>query len=203
MEVRNQLIAAGFSARNKDQIIKKWEDVSSATKAKYAKRKQSGGGAVEWTEVDEAVTEILGKENPFLAAISGGIDPGETLSPLKTPLMNPVKSQKRLLQFALSVSHEVQGQDESRSTFSERPEKLNSDQKEEAAKEDFKEERNKSNLKHDNRSGERNTLTDIQKIYEEQLKEEHEAKMRILRKKEQLLDLKIQLLREKRNRDSV
>lgn len=46
-------------------------------------------------------------------------------------------------------------------------------------------------------------LTDIQKICKEQLKEEHEAKRRILIKKEQLLNVKMQLLREKLNRDSV
>ena len=36
---------------------------------------------------------------------------------------------------------------------------------------------------------------DIEKVYEEHLKEEHEVKMRILKRKEQLLDLKLQLFR--------
>ena len=40
---------------------------------------------------------------------------------------------------------------------------------------------------------------DIKKVYEEYLKEEHEVKMRILKKKEQLLDLK--LFRRKLNTD--
>ena len=74
LEVRNQLVAAGFPPRTKEQLKKKWEDLSSATKAKYAKRKKSGGGAIQWTEVDELITEILGKENPSLVSIVGGID---------------------------------------------------------------------------------------------------------------------------------
>ena len=36
---------------------------------------------------------------------------------------------------------------------------------------------------------------DIEKVYEEHLTEEHEVKMRILKRKEQLLDLKLQLFR--------
>ena len=36
---------------------------------------------------------------------------------------------------------------------------------------------------------------DIEKVQEEHLKEEHEVQMRILKKKEQLLDLKLQLFR--------
>ena len=43
---------------------------------------------------------------------------------------------------------------------------------------------------------------DIEKVYEEHLKEEHEVfYMRILKKKEQLLDLKSQLFRRKLNND--
>ena len=41
----------------------------------------------------------------------------------------------------------------------------------------------------------------IEKVYEENLKEEHEVKMRILKKKEQLLDLKSQLFQRKLNND--
>ena len=42
LEVRNQLVDAGFPSRTKEQLKKKWEDLSSATKAKYAKRKKTG-----------------------------------------------------------------------------------------------------------------------------------------------------------------
>ena len=79
LEVRNQLVAAGFPPRTKEQLKKKWEDLSSATKAKYAKRKKTGGGAIEWTDVDELITEILGKENPSLVSIVGGIDSGDNI----------------------------------------------------------------------------------------------------------------------------
>ena len=43
------------------------------------------------------------------------------------------------------------------------------------------------------------TKRNIEKVHEEHLKEEHEVKMRILKKKEQLLDLK--LFRRKLNTD--
>ena len=66
LEVRNQLVAAVFPQRTKEQLKKKWESLLSATKAKYAKRMKTGGGAIEWTDVDELITEILGKENPSL-----------------------------------------------------------------------------------------------------------------------------------------
>ena len=39
LEVRNQLVAAVFPQRTKEQLKKKWESSLSATKAKYAKRK--------------------------------------------------------------------------------------------------------------------------------------------------------------------
>ena len=66
LEVRNQLVAAGFPPRTKEQLKKKWQGLSSATKPKHTKRKKTGGGAIEWTDVDELITEILGKENPSL-----------------------------------------------------------------------------------------------------------------------------------------
>ena len=66
LEVRNQLVAAVFPQRTKEQLKKKWESLLSATKAKYAKRKKTGGRAIEWTDVDELITEILGNENPSL-----------------------------------------------------------------------------------------------------------------------------------------
>ena len=42
LEVHTVSIAAGFPPRTKEQLKKKWEDLSSATKAKYAKRKKTG-----------------------------------------------------------------------------------------------------------------------------------------------------------------
>ena len=76
LEVRNQLVAARFPPRTKEQLKKKW---SSATKAKYAKRKKTGDGAKEWADVDELTTKILGKENISLVSIVGGIDSGDNV----------------------------------------------------------------------------------------------------------------------------
>ena len=45
----------------------------------HAKRKKTGGGAIEWADVDELITEILGKENPSLVSIVGGIDSGDNI----------------------------------------------------------------------------------------------------------------------------
>ena len=42
IEVRNWLVAAGFPPRTKEQLKKKWEDLSSATKAKYAHERRLG-----------------------------------------------------------------------------------------------------------------------------------------------------------------
>ena len=55
------------------------EGLSSATKAKYATRKKTGGGATEWTDVDEPITQILGKENRSFVSIVGGIDSGDNV----------------------------------------------------------------------------------------------------------------------------
>ena len=37
------------------------------------------GGATEWTDVDELITQILGKENISLVSIVGGIDCGDKI----------------------------------------------------------------------------------------------------------------------------
>ena len=37
------------------------------------------GGAIEWTDVDELITQILGKENISLVSIVGGIDSGDKI----------------------------------------------------------------------------------------------------------------------------
>ena len=44
---------------------------------------KTGGGAIEWTDLDELITEILGKENPSLVSIVGGIDSGIMFKPVK------------------------------------------------------------------------------------------------------------------------
>ena len=42
LEVHNQLVDAGFQSRTKEQLKKKWEDLSSATKATYAHERRLG-----------------------------------------------------------------------------------------------------------------------------------------------------------------
>ena len=42
LEVHTVSIAAGFPPRTKEQLKKKWEDLSSATKAKYAHERRLG-----------------------------------------------------------------------------------------------------------------------------------------------------------------
>ena len=42
LEVRNQLVDAGFLSRTKEQLKRKWEEWSSATKAKYAHERRLG-----------------------------------------------------------------------------------------------------------------------------------------------------------------
>ena len=42
-------------------------------------RKKTGGGAIKWTDVDELITEILGRENISLISIVGGIDSGDKI----------------------------------------------------------------------------------------------------------------------------
>ena len=42
-------------------------------------KKGNGRTAIERTDVDELITEILGKENPSLLSIVGGIDSGNNI----------------------------------------------------------------------------------------------------------------------------
>ena len=66
LEVHTVSIAAGFPPRTKEQLQKKREDLSSATKSQIRQTKEDwGAGAIEWTDGDELITEILGKENPY------------------------------------------------------------------------------------------------------------------------------------------
>ena len=38
-----------------------------------------GAGAIEWTDGDELIIEILGKENPYFVSIVGGIESGDNI----------------------------------------------------------------------------------------------------------------------------
>ena len=80
LEVHTVSIAAGFPPRTKEQLKKKWEDLSSATKAKLLQTKEDWvAGAIEWTDSDELINEILGKENPYQVSIVSGIDSGDNI----------------------------------------------------------------------------------------------------------------------------
>ena len=198
LEVRNQLVAAGFPPRTKEQLKKKWEDLSSATKAKYAKRKKTGGGAIEWTDVDELITEILGKENPSLVSIVGGIDSGDNIQAGEHTLDASSDASEKDSRPSTS-SYILVGPD--RMVELESGKKTSENEQEESR---LREERTKEpNCNSDTVREQGNREMNIEKVLEQHLKEEHEIKMRILKKKEELVDLKLQLFRRKLDSDEL
>ena len=198
LEVRNQLVAAGFPPRTKEQLKKKWEDLSSATKAKYAKRKKTGGGAIEWTDVDELITEILGKENPSLVSIVGGIDSGDNIQAGEHTLDASSDASEKDSRPSTS-SYILVGPD--RMAELESGKKTSENEQEESR---LREEQTKEpNCNSDAVREQGNREVNIEKVLEQHLKEEHEVKMRILKKKEELLDLKLQLFRRKLDSDEL
>ena len=198
LEVRNQLVAAGFPPRTKEQLKKKWEDLSSATKAKYAKRKKTGGGAIEWTDVDELITEILGKENPSLVSIVGGIDSGDNIQAGEHTLDASSDASEKDSRPSTS-SYILVGPD--RMAELESGKKTSENEQEESR---LREEQTKEpNCNSDTVREQGNREVNIEKVLEQHLKEEHEVKMRILKKKEELLDLKLQLFRRQLDSDEL
>ena len=198
LEVRNQLVAAGFPPRTKEQLKKKWEDLSSATKAKYAKRKKTGGGAIEWTDVDELITEILGKENPSLVSIVGGIDSGDNIQAGEHTLDASSDASEKDSRPSTS-SYILVGPD--RMAELESGKKTSENEQEESR---LREEQTKEpNCNSDTVREQGNREVNIEKVLEQHLKAEHEVKMRILKKKEELLDLKLQLFRRQLDSDEL
>ena len=198
LEVRNQLVAAGFPPRTKEQLKKKWENLSSATKAKYAKRKKTGGGAIEWTDVDKLITEILGKENPSLVSIVGGIDSGDNIQAGEHTLDASNGASEKDSRPSAS-SYILVGPD--RMGELESGKKTSEDEQEESR---LREEQTKEpNCNSDTVREQGNREVNIEKVLEQHLKEEHEVKMRILKKKEELLDLKLQLFRRQLDSDEL
>ena len=198
LEVRNQLVAAGFPPRTKEQLKKKWEDLSSATKAKYAKRKKTGGGAIEWTDVDELITEILGKENPSLVSIVGGIDSGDNIQAGEHTLDASSDASEKDSRPSTS-SYILVGPD--RMVELESGKKTSENEQEESR---LREEQTKEpNCNSVTVREQGNREMNIEKVLEQHLKEEHEIKMRILKKKEELVDLKLQLFRRKLDSDEL
>ena len=198
LEVRNQLVAAGFPPRTKEQLKKKWEDLSSATKAKYAKRKKTGGGAIEWTDVDKLITEILGKENPSLVSIVGGIDSADNIQAGEHTLDASSDASEKDSRPSTS-SYILVGPD--RMAELESGKKTSENEQEESR---LREEQTKEpNCNSDTVREQGNREVNIEKVLEQHLKEEHEVKMRILKKKEELLDLKLQLFRRQLDSDEL
>ena len=198
LEVRNQLVAAGFPPRTKEQLKKKWGDLSSATKAKYAKRKKTGGGAIEWTDVDELITEIFGKENPSLVSIVGGIDSGDNIEAGEHTLDASSDASEKDSRPSTS-SYILVGPD--RMAELESGKKTSENEQEESR---LREEQTKEpHCDSDTVREQGNREMNIEKVLEQQLKEEHEIKMRILKKKEEPVDLKLQLFRRKLDSDEL
>ena len=198
LEVRNQLVAAGLPPRTKEQLKKKWEDLSSATKAKYAKRKKTGGGAIEWTDVDELITKILGKENPSLVSIVRGIDYGDNIQVGEHTLDPSSDASEKDIRPSTS-SYILVGPD--RMAELESGKKTSENEQEESR---LREEQTKEpNCNSDTVREQGNREMNIEKVLEQHLKEEHEIKMRILKKKEELVDLKLQLFRRKLDSDEL
>ena len=198
LEVRNQLVATGFPPRTKEQLKKKWEDLSSVTKAKYAQRKKTGGGAIEWTDVDELITEILRKENTSLVSIVGGIDSGDNIQAGEHTLDASSDASEKDSRPSTS-SYTLVGPD--RMAELESGKKTSENKQEESR---LREEQTKEpNCNSDTVKEQGHREVNIEKVLEQHLKEEHEVKMRILKKKEELLDLKLQLFRRQLDSDEL
>ena len=198
LEVRNQLVAAGLPPRTNEQLKKKWEDLSSATKAKYAKRKKTrpGTGAIKWADVDELITE---KENPSLVSIvGGGIDSGDNIQSGEHTLDASSDASEKDSRPSTS-SYILVGPD--RMVELESGKKTSENEQEESR---LREEQTKEpNCNSDTVREQGNREMNIEKVLEQHLKEEHEIKMRILKKKEELVDLKLQLFRRKLDIDEL
>ena len=199
LEVRNQLVAAGFPPRTKEQLKKKWEDLSSATKAKYAKRKKTRAcGAIKWADVDKLITEILAKENPSLVCIVGGIDSGDNIQAGEHTLDASSDASEKDSRPSTS-SYILVGPD--RMVELESGKKTSENEQEESR---LREEQTKEpNCNSDTVREQGNREVNIEKVLEQHLKEEHEVKMRILKKKEELVYLKLQLFRRKLDSDEL
>ena len=198
LEVRNQLVAAGLPPRTNEQLKKKWEDLSSATKAKYAKRKKTrpGTGAIKWADVDELITE---KENPSLVSIvGGGIDSGDNIQSREHTLDASSDASEKDSRPSTS-SYILVGPD--RMAELESGKKTSENEQEESR---LREEQTKEpNCNSDTVREQGNREVNIEKVLEQHLKEEHEVKMRILKRKEELLDLKLQLFRRQLDSDEL
>ena len=201
LAVREQLVVAGYPPRTKEQLKKKWEDSATATKAKYARKRKTGGGAINWNIIDELVTDILGKDNPSLTSIGsipGGIDSAW---------------DKRMDRPQITIDNSDEDDREWHSTSSYRlrsstaPVPSNIDPTSNDIAEvtdlqcegdgiDYHSDADDVNVRKHQSSARSETARDtkmfLESVYEQHLIQEHEIKMRIsMKKKEELIDLKL------------
>ena len=200
LEVREQLVRAGYPHRTKGQLNKKYKnDSPTVTKEKFAIKRKTGGGRDELNTIDELLTDILGKGNSSLTTIPGGIDFGrkrtdrpettidnldvchcerQSTSPcvLKSynkPALSNINSKSR----DIGVTNQCQGD--------ELDDHFDADSVNIKIEEPVRSEP----------AGARKMV--VEAVYEQHNTEEHEMKMRILRKKEELVDLKLQYYGQK------
>ena len=162
------IVAAGYPKRTKEQLKKKWEDQSSNRKFKYQKKMKTGGGAVEWNAVDDLVQKILGKDNPTLTSIPGGIDSGDQVSEESMHMPSTSKDHVGVLsEREVSEVQMITPKRKAKETRLSLQPNLTT-----------------------------TTTNELASLYEQQMTEEQEMKLRILQKKEILVDLQIALARE-------
>ena len=75
--VRNQLVAAGSHQEPRNNLKRNGRTYRQPLTPNTPNERRLGWCNIEWTDVDELTTEILGKENPSLVSIVGGIDSGD------------------------------------------------------------------------------------------------------------------------------
>ncbi len=183
MSVRDHVAGAGYPQQTKEQLKKKWEDLATSTKAKWAQKRKTGGGGIEWTPVDELVTEILGKDNPSLIFIPGGIDSGKNRSdrpPAATDNFENNERERQTTSSSLLLSPKEPASLSELSDTDEVNDCVNITIRQPARDEPSR--------------GRKVTVEDV---YERHLTEAHDAKMRTLRIKDQLIDMKLQYYRRK------
>ncbi|CAB3984027.1 Hypothetical predicted protein [Paramuricea clavata] len=189
LTVREKLVGTGYPHRTKEQLKKKWEDISSSTKVKYAQKRKTGGRAIEWTTIGELVTDILGKDNPTLTSIPGGIDSGATPSVQRASTVNntTTNDRERLPNSPCLLTNSLNPKTSNVCVTPPSPDMASSKQSE---AEDFNETHQPDQSV--SLCAKKNTVEDIisWKNTIQHLMEEHDIKMRIHHKKERLLDLK-------------
>lgn len=75
--VVDTVAAAGWPTRTVDSVRKRYEKLLSETKMAVLKRNSTGRPPVDWSVCYDIVMDILGKDNPKICAIAGGIDSGK------------------------------------------------------------------------------------------------------------------------------